>query len=90
MQISQEEIGEEMLMSYDAITTNSDILEYSEYNYIQTYQRLPEELPAQSPRRAGRNQSSITIAKTTYIVPSMQRLKNVSKTLIHRPTLECA
>lgn len=36
MQISQEE----MLMSYDAITTNSNILEDSEYNYIQSYQRL--------------------------------------------------
>lgn len=36
MQISQEEIGGEMLMSYDAITTNSNILEDSEYNYIQS------------------------------------------------------
>lgn len=39
-QISQEEIGGEMLMCYDAITTNSNILEDSENNYSQSYQRL--------------------------------------------------
>lgn len=32
MQISQEEIGREMLMSYVAITTNSNVLEESESN----------------------------------------------------------
>lgn len=32
MQISQQETGGEMLTSYDATTTNSNILEESEYN----------------------------------------------------------
>jgi len=58
--ISEEETGEEILMSYDAITTNSNILEDSEYDYTPSYQRLKC-----SPRSTGRHQSSITTTKRT-------------------------